>query len=173
MNDKNIDDAVDCDVDFMDMVKDENKCGIVDYDDCRDCILRLPDYIGGDNEEKQAVSLDALFDRSDRNTIEWTDENGKARSFAQLAVIVLEREKRAKLCVVAAPLDKTDGADKDELTVFSIAKNEKGGFALKIEEDEEESRAVLDKYRQMAEEARKIPIRRGKNPPSQAGVCRI
>lgn len=77
------------------------------------------------------------------------------------------------MCVVAAPLDKTDGADKDELTVFSIAKNEKGVFALKIEEDEEESRAVLDKYRQMAEEARKIPIRRGKNPPSQAGVCRV
>ena len=47
-----------------------------------------------------------------------TDENGKARSFAQLATIVLERGGRAKFCVVAAPLVKTDGAGKDDLTVF-------------------------------------------------------
>ena len=126
MKGKNIGDAVDTYVDLMDMVKDENIYGIVDDDGCRDCILRLPDYIGGDKEE-QEVSLDALFDRGDKMTIEWTDENGKARSFAQLATIVL----------------------------FSIAKNEQGAFTLKREEDEEVSRAVLDKYRQMTEEARK------------------
>lgn len=154
MKGKNIGDAVDTYVDLMDMVKDENIYGIVDDDGCRDCILRLPDYIGGDKEE-QEVSLDVLFDRGDKMTIEWTDENGKARSFAQLAAIVLERGGRAKFCVVAAPLGKTDGAGKDDLTVFSIAKNEKGRFTLKREEDEEVSRAVLDKYRQMTEEARK------------------
>lgn len=154
MKGKDIGDAVDTYVDLMDMVKDENVYGIVDDDGCRDCILRLPDYIGGDNEE-QEVSLDVLFDRGDKMTIEWTDENGKARSFAQLAAIVLERGGRAKFCVVAAPLGKTDGAGKDDLTVFSIAKNEQGRFTLKREEDEEASRAVLDKYRQMTEEARK------------------
>lgn len=155
MKGKDIGDAVDTYVDLMDMVKDENIYGIVDDDGCRDCILRLPDYIGGDKEEEQEVSLDVLFDRGDKMTIEWTDENGKARSFAQLAAIVLERGGRAKFCVVAAPLGKTDGADKDDLTVFSIAKNEQGRFTLKREEDEEVSRAVLDKYRQMTEEARK------------------
>ena len=154
MKGKDIGNAVDTYVDLMDMVKDENFYGIVDDDGCRDCILRLPDYIGGDNEE-QEVSLDVLFDRGDKMTIEWTDENGKARSFAQLAAIVLERGGRAKFCVVAAPLGKTDGAGKDDLTVFSIAKNEQGRFTLKREEDEEVSRAVLDKYRQMTEEARK------------------
>ena len=154
MKGKDIGDAADAYVDLMDMVKDENIYGIVDDDGCRDCILRLPDYIGGDNEE-QEVSLDVLFDRGDKMTIEWTDENGKARSFAQLAAIVLERGGRAKFCVVAAPLGKTDGAGKDDLTVFSIAKNEQGRFTLKREEDEEASRAVLDKYRQMTEEARK------------------
>lgn len=155
MKGKNIGDAVDTYVDLMDMVKDENIYGIVDDDGCRDCILRLPDYIGGDKEEEHADSLDVLFDRGDKMTIEWTDENGKARSFAQLAAIVLERGGRAKFCVVAAPLGKTDGAGKDDLTVFSIAKNEQGRFTLKREEDEEVSRAVLDKYRQMTEEARK------------------
>lgn len=155
MKGKNIGDAVDTYVDLMDMVKDENIYGIVDDDGCRDCILRLPDYIGGDKEEEHADSLDVLFDRGDKMTIEWTDENGKARSFAQLASIVLERGGRAKFCVVAAPLGKTDGAGKDDLTVFSIAKNEQGRFTLKREEDEEVSRAVLDKYRQMTEEARK------------------
>lgn len=154
MKGKDIGDAVDTYVDLMDMVKDENVYGIVDDDGCRDCILRLPDYIGEDNEE-QEVSLDVLFDRGDKMTIEWTDENGKARSFAQLAAIVLERDGKAKFCVVAAPLGKTDGAGKDDLTVFSIAKNEQGAFTLKREEDEEVSRAVLDKYRQMTEEARK------------------
>ena len=154
MKGKNIGDAVDTYVDLMDMVKDENFYGIVDDDGCRDCILRLPDYIGGDKEE-QEVSLDVLFDRGDKMTIEWTDENGKARSFAQLAAIVLERGGRAKFCVVAASLGKTDGEGKDDLTVFSIAKNEQGRFTLKREEDEEVSRAVLDKYRQMTEEARK------------------
>lgn len=154
MKGKNIGDADDAYVDLMDMVKDENVYGIVDDDGCRDCILRLPDYIGGDNEE-QEVSLDVLFDRGDKMTIEWTDENGKARSFAQLAAIVLEWGGRAKFCVVAAPLGKTDGAGKDDLTVFSFAKNEQGRFTLKREEDEEVSRAVLDKYRQMTEEARK------------------
>lgn len=155
MKGKNIGDAVDTYVDLMDMVKDENIYGIVDDDGCRDCILRLPDYIGGDKGEEHADSLDVLFDRGDKMTIEWTDENGKARSFAQLAAIVLERGGRAKFCVVAAPLGKTDGAGKDDLTVFSIAKNEQGRFTLKREEDEEVSRAVLDKYRQMTEEARK------------------
>lgn len=154
MKGKNIGNADDAYVDLMDMVKDENIYGIVDDDGCRDCILRLPDYIGGD-EEEQEVSLDVLFDRGDKMTVEWTDENGKARSFAQLAAIVLERGGRAKFCVVAAPLGKTDGAGKDDLTVFSIAKNEQGRFTLKREEDEEASRAVLDKYRQMTEEARK------------------
>lgn len=155
MKGKDIGNAVDTYVDLMDMVKDENFYGIVDDDGCRDCILRLPDYIGGDKEEEHADSLDVLFDRSDKMTIEWTDENGKARSFAQLAAIVLERGGRAKFCVVAAPLGKTDGAGKDDLTVFSIAKNEQGRFTLKREEDEEVSRAVLDKYRQMTEETRK------------------
>ena len=155
MKGKDIGNAVDTYVDLMDMVKDENFYGIVDDDGCRDCILRLPDYIGGDKEEEHADSLDVLFDRSDKMTIEWTDENGKARSFAQLAAIVLERGGRAKFCVVAAPLGKTDGAGKDDLTVFSIAKNKQGRFTLKREEDEEVSRAVLDKYRQMTEEARK------------------
>lgn len=155
MKGKNIGDAVDTYVDLMDMVKDENIYGIVDDDGCRDCILRLPDYIGGDKEEEHADSLDVLFDRGDKMTIEWTDENGKARSFAQLAAIVLERGGRAKFCVVAAPLGKTDGAGKDDLTVFSIAKNEQGRFTLKREENEEVSRAVLDKYRQMTEEANK------------------
>ena len=155
MKGKDIGDAVDTYVDLMDMVKDENVYGIVDDDGCRDCILRLPDYIGGDKEEEQEISLDVLFDRGDKMTIEWTDENGKARSFAQLATIVLERDGRAKFCVVAAPLGKTDGAGKDDLTVFSFAKNEQGRFTLKREEDEEASRAVLDKYRQMTEEARK------------------
>ena len=154
MKGKNIGNADDAYVDLMDMVKDENIYGIVDDDGCRDCILRLPDYIGGD-EEEQEVSLDVLFDRGDKMTVEWTDENGKARSFAQLAAIVLERGGRAKFCVVAAPLGKTDGAGKDDLTVFSIAKNEQGRFTLKREEGEEVSRAVLDKYRQMTEEARK------------------
>ena len=154
MKGKDIGNADDAYVDLMDMVKDENVYGIVDDDGCRDCILRLPDYIGGDKEE-QEVSLDVLFDRGDKMTIEWTDENGKARSFAQLAAIVLERGGRAKFCVVAAPLGKTDGAGKDDLTVFSIAKNEQGRFTIKREEDEEVSRAVLDKYRQMTEEARK------------------
>lgn len=154
MKGKDIGNADDAYVDLMDMVKDENIYGIVDDDGCRDCILRLPDYIGGD-EEEQEVSLDVLFDRGDKMTIEWTDENGKARSFAQLAAIVLERGGRAKFCVVAAPLGKTDGAGKDDLTVFSIVKNEQGRFNLKREEDEEVSRAVLDKYRQMTEEARK------------------
>ena len=56
---------------------------------------------------------------------------------------------------MAAPLVKTDGEGKDDLTVFSFAKNEQGRFTLKREEDEEVSRAVLDKYRQMTEEARK------------------
>ena len=154
MKGKDIGNADDAYVDLMDMVKDENVYGIVDDDGCRDCILRLPDYIGGD-EEEQEVSLDVLFDRGDKMTVEWTDENGKARSFAQLAAIVLERGGRAKFCVVAAPLCKTDGAGKDDLTVFSIAKNEQGRFTLKREEDEEVSRAVLDKYRQMTEEARK------------------
>lgn len=155
MKGKDIGTAVDTYVDLMDMVKDENVYGIVDDDGCRDCILRLPDYIGGDKDEEHADSLDVLFDRGDKRTIEWTDENGKARSFAQLAAIVLERGGRAKFCVVAAPLGKTDGAGKDDLTVFSIAKNEQGRFTLKREEDEEASRAVLDKYRQMTEEARK------------------
>lgn len=155
MKGKNIGDAVDTYVDLMDMVKDENIYGIVDDDGCRDCILRLPDYIGGDKEEEHADSLDVLFDRGDKMTIELTGENGKARSFAQLATIVLERGGRAKFCVVAAPLGKTDGAGKDDLTVFSIAKNEQGRFTLKREEDEEVSRAVLDKYRQMTEEANK------------------
>lgn len=155
MKGKDIGNAVDSYVDLMDMVKDENVYGIVDDDGCRDCILRLPDYIGGDKEEEHADSLDMLFDRGDKMTIEWTDENGKARSFAQLATIVLERGGRAKFCVVAAPLGKTDGASKDDLTVFSIAKNEQGAFTLKREEDEEASREVLDKYRQMTEEARK------------------
>lgn len=153
MKGKNIGNADDAYVDLMDMVKDGNIYGIVDDDGCRDCILRLPDYIGGDKEEEHADSLDVLFDRGDKMTIEWTDENGKARSFAQLAAIVLERGGRAKFCVVAAPLGKTDGAGKDDLTVFSIAKNEQGRFTLKREEDEEVSRAVLDKYRQMTEEA--------------------
>ena len=132
MKGKDIGNAVDTYVDLMDMVKDENFYGIVDDDGCRDCILRLPDYIGGDKEEEHADSLDVLFDRSDKMTIE-----------------------RAKFCVVAAPLGKTDGAGKDDLTVFSIAKNEQGRFTLKREEDEEVSRAVLDKYRQMTEETRK------------------
>lgn len=117
MKGKDIGDAVDTYVDLMDMVKDENVYGIVDDDGCRDCILRLPDYIGGDKEE-QEVSLDVLFDRGDKMTIEWTDENGKTRSFAQLAAIVLERGGRAKFCVVAAPLGKTDGEGKDDLTCF-------------------------------------------------------
>ena len=155
MKGKDIGNADDAYVDLMDMVKDENVYGIVDDDGCRDCILRLPDYIGGDKEEEHADSLDVLFDRGDKMTIEWTGENGKARSFAQLATIVLERGGRAKFCVVAAPLGKTDGAGKDDLTVFSIAKNEQGRFTLKREEDEEVSRAVLDKYRQMTEEANK------------------
>ena len=151
MKGKNIGDAVDTYVDLMDMVKDENVYGIVDDDGCRDCILRLPDYIGGDKEE-QEVSLDVLFDRGDKMTIEWTDENGKARSFAQLAAIVLERGGRAKFCVVAAPLCKTDGAGKDDLTVFSIAKNEQGRFTLKREEDEDIWLAVYDKYLKLLRE---------------------
>lgn len=151
MKGKNIGDAVDTYVDPMDMVKDENIYGIVDDDGCRDCILRLPDYIGGDKEE-QEVSLDVLFDRGDKMTIEWTDENGKARSFAQLAAIVLERGGRAKFCVVAAPLGKTDGAGKDDLTVFSIAKNEQGRFTLKREEDEDIWLAVYDKYLKLLRE---------------------
>ena len=151
MKGKNIGDAVDTYVDLMDMVKDENIYGIVDDDGCRDCILRLPDYIGGDKEE-QEVSLDVLFDRGDKMTIEWTDENGKARSFAQLAAIVLERGGRAKFCVVAAPLGKTDSAGKDDLTVFSIAKNEQGRFTLKREEDEDIWLAVYDKYLKLLRE---------------------
>ncbi len=155
MKEKNIRETADVGVDIFDPIKDENFRGLINDDGTRDCILRLPDYIGGDNEEEQAVSLDKLFDRGDKTTIELTDENGKARSFAQLAAIVLERGGRARFCVVAAPLGKTDGAGKDDLTVFSIAKNEQGRFTLKREEDEEVSRAVLDKYRQMTEEARK------------------
>ena len=151
MKGKNLGNAVDTYVDLMDMVKDENFYGIVDDDGCRDCILRLPDYIGGDKEE-QEVSLDVLFDRGDKMTIEWTDENGKARSFAQLAAIVLERGGRAKFCVVAAPLGKTDGAGKDDLTVFSIAKNEQGRFTLKREEDEDIWLAVYDKYLKLLRE---------------------
>ena len=64
MKGKDIGNADDAYVDLMDMVKDENVYGIVDDDGCRDCILRLPDYIGGDKEE-QEVSLDVLFDRGD------------------------------------------------------------------------------------------------------------
>ena len=104
-----------------------------------------------ENKEKEIDILDILLDENNEEPVVLYDDFGKAVEFEQFAVI----PRGEDLYAILKPITKIENVNDDEVIIFKVIEgNEHKSTTLKVEQNEEIVKSVLDEFEKLMKESR-------------------
>ncbi len=102
---------------------------------------------------RQKDILKKIVDKSNKEPLLLTNENGNAMVFEQVAVIPFVVLNERRLYVVLRLLNNVDGISRGTNIVFNCDKDKEGQVVFKAEEDQEVVNAIQERYIKLLQDA--------------------
>ncbi|MGD9901408.1 MAG: DUF1292 domain-containing protein [Spirochaetales bacterium] len=99
-------------------------------------------------EQELRNPIEALLDADDDSPIVLYDENDKAVTFEQVAIIPFNNKAYA----ILKPAEKMEGVEEDEAIVFALFEDENGEDILAVEQDNNVIDRIFEEYYRLLDE---------------------